>query len=369
MVRIISNSPIAIIGGGPGGLSAAIKAAESGLEVHLFEKSEIGSGIKCAEGFIDTLGVLKKPAAGVLFRVEMVNFFSGKAHYVKLPESLGLWMIDRATWQKSLAKRAASLGVDIRENCPIGKEQFSRMRADYGCVIDASGAPSLTSKVCGFVSDYTLNASLLAQYTVEGDFGFMGPSTILVGYERRYIGYYYIFPKGPDIANVGVCRLNDAKKNRGVRLKRELDRLMSRLGLRDYRILNNFSSFTPSIGITELVWGNVLLVGDAAALCSPLHGGGMDMACLSGRMAAELIASNQVDRYPQRLWHTVKKKFIMERRLGQLWCLFGYPLIFCALKSPELVRKIIFNKPPLPQLIGLIPSGRVFTGRCRPSAK
>jgi len=360
---------IAIIGGGPGGLSAAIKAAESGLKVHLFEKGEIGSGIKCAEGFIDTLGVLKKPAAGVLFKVGRVNFFDGRAHYVNLPENFGLWMIDRATWQKSLAKRAARLGVDIRENCPIDKERLSCMMGDYGFIIDASGAPSLTSKVYGFLSDYMRNAILLAQYAVEGDFGFVGPNTILVGYERRYIGYYYIFPKGPDIANIGLCRFNHAKKNRGVRLKRELDRLMSHLGLRDYRILNNFSSFTPSIGITKLVWGNVLLVGDAAALCSPLHGGGMDMACLSGHMAAELIASNQVDHYPQRLWHMVKKKFVMERRIGQLWGLFGYPLISCVLKSPELVKKIIFNKPPLPQLIGLIPSGRIFTSRCRPSVK
>lgn len=360
---------IAIIGGGPGGLSAAIKAAESGLEVHLFEKGEIGSGIKCAEGFIDTLGVLEKPAAGVLFKVARVNFFNGRAHFVNLPENLGLWMIDRATWQKSLAKRAARLGVDIRENCLIEKERLSRMMGDYRFVIDASGAPSLTSKVYGFLPDYTRNATLLAQYAVEGDFGFVGPNTILVGYEHRYIGYYYIFPKGPDIANIGVGRFNHAKKNRGVRLKRELDRLLNHLGLRDYRILNNFSSFTPSIGITRLVWGNVLLVGDAAALCSPLHGGGMDMACLSGRMAAELIASNQVDRYPQRLWHMVKKKFIMERRIGQLWRLFGNPLISCVLKSPELVRKIIFNKPPLPQLISLIPSGRNITSRCNPFAK
>jgi flavin-dependent dehydrogenase len=73
---------IAIIGGGPGGLSAAVKAAESGFEVHLFEKGEIGSGIMCAEGFIDTLGVLNKPAVGVLFKVERVNFFSGTSDII-----------------------------------------------------------------------------------------------------------------------------------------------------------------------------------------------------------------------------------------------------------------------------------------------
>jgi digeranylgeranylglycerophospholipid reductase len=360
---------IAIIGGGPGGLSAAIKAAESGIEVLLFEKGEIGGGIKCAEGFIDTLGVLEKPAAGVLFKVERVNFFAGRAHYVNLPENLGLWMIDRTTWQKSLAKRASSLGVAIRENCPVDKERLSRMMGDYRFVIDASGAPSLTSKMHGFLPDYTRNATLLAQYAVEGDFGFVGPNTILVGYERRYVGYYYIFPKGPDIANVGVGRFNHVKKDRGVRLKGELDRLLIQHGLRDYRILTQFSSFTPSISINRLVWGNVLLVGDAAALCSPLHGGGMDMACLSGRMAAELIASNQVDRYPERLWQVVKKKFTMEWRIVRFWQLFGYPVIAFVMKNPQLVRNIVFNRPPLPQLIGFNPSSVNIFNRCRPSAK
>ncbi|MFZ1954596.1 MAG: hypothetical protein WAU34_03820 [Desulfobacterales bacterium] len=278
-------------------------------------------------------------------------------------------MIDRATWQKSLAKRASNLGVGIRENCLVDKEQLSRMMGDYSFVIDASGAPSLTSKVYGFVPDYTRNATLLTQCAVAGDFSFVGPNTILVGYDRRYIGYYYIFPKGPDIANVGVGRFNDAKKNRGVRLKRELDRLLSQHGLRDYRILTQFSSFTPSISINKLVWGNVLLVGDAAALCSPLHGGGMDMACLSGRMAAELIASNRADRYPERLWQVVKKKFTMEWRIGRLWQLVGYPGIACILKNPELAKNIVFNRPPLSRLIGFNPSGINIFNRCRPSTK
>ena len=121
----------------------------------------------------------------------------------------------------------------------------------------------------------------------------------------------------------GSAGLMTRKKTEAFDLKRELDRLLSQLGLRDYRILNKFSSFTPSISINKLVWGNVLLVGDAAALCSPLHGGGMDMAWLSGRLAAELIASNRVDRYPDRLWLVVKKKFTMERRIGRLWQLVG----------------------------------------------
>ena len=168
------QNSIAIIGGGPAGLSAAIRAAELGLEVVLYEKGKIGSGIRCAEGFIDTLGCLGKPESGILFKVESANFFAGKEHYVNFGEDHGFWMIDRSVWQKSLAKRALALGVSIVEQYPIGKNQLSKLSDDFSYVIDASGAPSVTSRKYGFVPDYLKNATLLAQYVVEGDFRFFG---------------------------------------------------------------------------------------------------------------------------------------------------------------------------------------------------
>ena len=102
---------ITVIGGGPAGLSTAIRAAELGLKVVLYEKGKIGSGIKCAEGFVDTLGILGKPEAGVSFKVDKIILSAGKEYAVSLPRNCGLWMIDRSTWQKSLAKRAQALGV------------------------------------------------------------------------------------------------------------------------------------------------------------------------------------------------------------------------------------------------------------------
>lgn len=47
------TKPLAIIGGNPAGLSAAVRVAELGLEVILYEKGEIGSSIKCTETLIN----------------------------------------------------------------------------------------------------------------------------------------------------------------------------------------------------------------------------------------------------------------------------------------------------------------------------
>lgn len=347
------DKPIAIIGGGPGGLSAAIRAAELGLKVVLYEKETIGEGIKCAEGFIDTLGIAGRPEAGILFKVEKAIFLAGKEYRVPLDEDCGVWMIDRSTWQKALAKRAQQMGVTIRENSPIEGNRLSKMLSHYSHIIDASGAPSVTSKIYRFVSAYLRNASLFAQYVVEGDFGFLGKNTIKAGYEAHHIGYYWIFPKGENTANVGVGRFNSGKKSRGHCLKSELERVLKKEGIDSYRILRRFSSFCPSEGVDKLIWGNILLVGDAAALCSPLHGGGMDMACISGRMAAEAIGSKQVYTYPERLWEVAGKKLTMERRVRSLWHLIGYPFTIGVLKCPWLAIGIIFNKLPIPQILGI----------------
>ena len=115
----------------------------------LYEKGKIGSGIKCAEGFIDTLGILEKPEAGVRFKVAKANCWADKERYIHFPDDCGIWIIDRSTWQRSLAKRAHGLGVSIKENYPIDKSRLPEMLDTYGFIIDASGAPSMTSRMYG----------------------------------------------------------------------------------------------------------------------------------------------------------------------------------------------------------------------------
>jgi digeranylgeranylglycerophospholipid reductase len=343
---------IAIIGGGPAGLSAAIRAAELGLKVVVYEKGKIGSGIKCAEGFIDTLGYLGKPESGVLFKVSNVNFYAGKAHHINLGEEHGLWMIDRSTWQAFLAKRACELGVSITEHYPIRNKQLSELSDDFSYVIDASGAPSVTSRMYGFVPDYLKNAALLAQYVIEGDFRFLGKNALKASYEPQKFGYHYIFPKGNHIANVGVGRFHAGQRGKKPNLRKELDRILINEGLDGYRITKKVSGFAPSLSIHKLIWKNVLLVGDAAALCSPLHGGGVDTACISGRIAAELIASQKVDLYPFRLWEVLGKKLVMEKRVRSLWQFIGYPFLLATFRFPGLLKGMIFNRKSIQLILG-----------------
>ena len=177
-------------------------------------------------------------------------------------------------------------------------------------------------------------------------------NTLKAGYEHRTFRYHYIFPKGNHIANVGVGMYHLSGKEKKPKLSRELDRIIRKEGLDGYRIQKKISGFTPSISVSKLIWRNVLLVGDAAALCSPLHGGGVDTACISGRLAAEHIASQEVDLYPSRLWEVVGKKLIMENRLRSLWLFFGYPFILLTFKFPSLMKGVFFNRKSVQQILG-----------------
>lgn len=53
----------------------------------------------------------------------------------------------------------------------------------------------------------------------------------------------------------------------------------------------------------RLVYDNILLAGDAAGLTSALHGGGIDLACLSGVLAVSAVSDGQsgVDGYAGKL--------------------------------------------------------------------
>jgi digeranylgeranylglycerophospholipid reductase len=77
-----------------------------------------------------------------------------------------------------LAQKARTIGVTIKENTPIKKNQLTEMLNEYSYIIDASGAPPVTSWTHGFISDYLRNATILAQYLVEGDFRFLGKNTL-----------------------------------------------------------------------------------------------------------------------------------------------------------------------------------------------
>jgi len=302
-----------VIGGGPAGLSAASEAAEYGFDVTLYEKGKIGENIRCAEGYFDTLKLLGKPKFGVHFKVENL-IIKVKSTYKLSTDQLNLWMIDRACWQKKLAEQAENLGVNIWENSPVKPDDLGKLKHAYDFIIDASGAPSVTSRFYGFSNFYKHNSGKTVQYTMEGDFSHIG-NCLKVGLMSDFWGYYWIFPKTNKIANVGVGNFYPLKNDR---LWNRLDKVVKEENLNGYKILSKTGGICPTTIPNTLIYDNILLVGDAAGLTSPLHGGGIDMAIISAKEAVKSLISAPAN-YDTNLRAVFDKKLKFEGLLVNLW--------------------------------------------------
>lgn len=306
---------IAILGAGPGGLYAALAAAKKNIRVDVFEKRKVGDGIVCGECIFDSLKIIPRPGKGLLRPVDEVVLQGRKPYTFPLSKHRPLWMLDRKTWQQDLAAQARDLGVEIYEYSKVTPGRLKRMQKEYDWILDASGAPSVTSRLHAFTADYFREYLLAYQFVVESDFRGLMPRIKFAFFDNIPASfqpaYYWVFPKDERTANVGVvCRVKGTLKKDDPDLKKILANVMRREGLNDARILEKGGGVATSVMLPRLIYDNILLIGDAAGLTSALHGGGIDLACLSGVLAVDAIGSGVkgVAGYEAKL-----KKYLRER--------------------------------------------------------
>lgn len=315
---------IAVIGGGPAGLIASIEGAKNGADITLYEKYNIGENIRCAEGFFDSLNLLGEPKYGVKFKVDEVVLQLGSSYSFSCNDKINIWILDRTEWQKCLADEARLLGVNIIENTPINKERFLELTDENDYVIDSTGVPSISSLTYGFNKRCINTSAITAQYKLQGDFKWLHKK-IKVGFEEHYLGYYWIFPKSENEANVGIgWFIPSISKNNSLNLWTQLDRILEKEGISSYKKVNRIGGLCPVEKLNTLVYKNVLLVGDAAGLASHLHGGGIDTACISGQIAIQSILNDQVDKYEDKINSVLGKKIRADKTVFEWWKSLNY---------------------------------------------
>ncbi len=307
---------IAVIGAGPAGLFAALAARRYNISVDVFEKRQVGGGIVCGECIFDSLRIFPRPDEGLLRPVREIILQGRRGYKLALGKYRPLWMVDRKTWQRGLARRARDMGASLHENTAVSPARLSAMQAEYDWVIDAGGAPCVTSRLHSFQAEYFREYLLAYQFVLEGDFSALMPRLKFAFLEniptRFQPSYYWVFPKYAHTANVGVvCTVHGSLGRHDPNLKELLADVCRRENLQGFTIVEKGGGIAASRMVTRLVYGNILLAGDAAGLTSPLHGGGIDLACLSGVVAVEALwgGPREVARYGKKL-----KAFLRERK-------------------------------------------------------
>ena len=310
---------IAVIGAGPGGLYAVLAAARKNIQVDLFEKRKIGEGIVCGECIFDSLGIMARPGRGLLHPVDEV-VLKGRVDYTfPLSRHRKLWMLDRRFWQQDLARLAENLGVHIHENAKITGAHLRQMQKEYDWIFDASGAPSMTSRLYQFSDEYFKEYLLAHQLVLAGDFSALWPRIKVAFFPNLPAefqpAYAWVFPKDTGRANVGVvCTVRGALSKGRLDLKKLLADALYTEGLAEASILERGSGIASTRMLPRLVYDNIVLIGDAAGLTSALHGGGIDMACLSGVLAVSAVmgGNSGVATYEEKLKQYVKEKNALE---------------------------------------------------------
>ena len=295
---------VIIIGAGPAGLVAAEKCAIDGLKTLCLEKKqEIGVPKRCAEGlglgWIKRLGMTpdKKWAVQDISGAALYSP-SGKKLEIRFHDVSG-YVIERRVFEKELAKKASQAGATIRTKSNVtelkrenGKVNVTALEmektAHYSApiIIACDGVESTIARKLGLNTVLKLNdVDSGFQYEMAG-IEFENPDLIHLyfGIEVAPRGYLWIFPKGKDVANVGIGIGGTHEKS----AKYYLDKFISaHPGLKKGSIIEVNAGAIPVGGfLKEMTADNLIVCGDAAHQVNPIHGGGMGTA-----MEAAILAS------------------------------------------------------------------------------
>lgn len=283
------RADLIVIGLGPAGASAAIRAARDGLSVIAVDRKRVaGLPVQCAEFVPGPLSTLVADLASATRQsISAMETWVGDARPHETADFNGC-MIDRAAFDGMLVAEAERAGARICFGSCVaaldadGVRLTDGRRLDAPTVIGADGPRSLAGRAIG-----STNALIVETRQMTVPLRDRHAATdIFLSPEYRG-GYAWLFPKG-DVAHIGL----GLEPSRRHRLKPLLTALHGRL-VREARVGETPLGLTGGaipVGGLRQAFGeyegrSVLLAGDAAGLTNPVTGAGIASAVQSGTMA------------------------------------------------------------------------------------
>jgi flavin-dependent dehydrogenase len=311
-----------IIGGGPGGSTAATYLAQAGKRVLLLEKERfprfhIGESLlPYNRRIFEEMGVLPALAeAGFLSKHGAQFHLSNSSKSLKLKFQNGrftkettAFQVDRARFDHILLKHARSAGAEVREGWTV--TGFSRSASEVSLearlddnkpeefkgafLLDASGRGNFTGNQEGLRVVHPSLRKLAVFGHFEGiplDEGIAASDTVIVRFENKW---FWLIPLSPDKVSVGcvmdqeeyaALKLSPAGVFQRIwRSSAEMRRRMR--NARSLSAIQTTSDF--SYHNRQLASPRLLRIGDAAGFMDPIFSAGVYLAMYSGRLAARL---------------------------------------------------------------------------------
>ena len=323
-----------VVGAGTGGCLAAKTTAEAGLKVCLIERKkreEIGEkicGDAMGEHHLKNLG-LEKPQNGELEkRIEGIKIYSPDletvftiAHedfvgYLLNRRLFGQWLLKKALDEGAFLldstqcleptiEKGFVTGVSVK-NLKTGKNIQLRGKV----VLDASGFLAVIRRKLPKqmrIENEVANEDVEACYREIRQLRQEAENTkyceIYFNQNVTPGGYAWIFPKtGAKVnAGLGICMQGKFPNPKNQFYKHILTKPMFEGSL----LLNGGAWYDPTRKPLDNMVGNgIAIIGDAACLVNPIHGGGIGPSMLSGYLAGKTIieALEKGDVSQKSLW-------------------------------------------------------------------
>jgi digeranylgeranylglycerophospholipid reductase len=290
---------VAIIGGGPGGLSAARRLAAGGKSVTVFEEHEhIGAPVHCTGVLAeDAIGSMDLPADAVLNPLSCVRFVAPAGHsFDYTTATTEAVVIDREVFDAALARRAEADGATILK----GRRVTAVDPADGGVDVVFSSGESVRARAvvlaCG--ANYAFQrrlglgmpSSFLQSAQLELPADCLGDVEIHFGSEIAPKGFAWAVPvrrAHGTFVRIGVMAEGDS----GLFFSRMLARVRERWSIAVPDTLAPRRRMLPLASVKRTYGERVLAVGDAAGLVKPTTGGGIYYSVVSGEIAADVLGA------------------------------------------------------------------------------
>ena len=346
----VERRDLVVIGAGPAGSAAAMRAARAGARVTVFEKGAAGRDKVCGDGLtpraVAALHELKidlEPG----HRIDGLRMIANRTVRELAWPDTGRFPPYGAVWPRRrldarLAEAAAEAGAEVRyraEAVPViddgrvtGVQVDGRFIA-ADMVVVATGAPGAVARLLGAerVADepFGLAIRTYAPTPRHGDRYLEACLTLRDHYGNAVPGYGWMFPAGDGTVNIGVGALSTMKGFKKLNLNRLLD------GYRDLvrdqwelgEYLERPRAWRLPMTVTRRHGAGWVAVGDAAGLVNPMNGEGIDYGLESGMLAADLFVDDP-SRAPARYDHEVGARFDRFLRTGRRFSfLIGHPWI------------------------------------------